>query len=112
MVARLQVAALDHNYSVDRQQAPTKEGVLRFKQEFSKAARAFVVKPIKEEKTWCFRSELQHGIVDRCANGPSQRTLLSAQRERVVVTLGERAGVPKMEKEQAIQQRIQRYTHP
>ncbi|KAK6328926.1 hypothetical protein J4Q44_G00009040 [Coregonus suidteri] len=64
MVARLQVAALDHNYSVDRQQATTKEGVLRF----SKAARAFVVKPIKEEKTWCFRSELLHGIVDCYAN--------------------------------------------
>ncbi|CAB1314733.1 unnamed protein product [Coregonus sp. 'balchen'] len=64
--------------------ATTKEGVLRFKQEFSKAARSFVVKPIKE-KTWCFRSELLHGIVDRCANGPSQRTLQSAQRERVAV---------------------------
>ncbi|CAB1316919.1 unnamed protein product, partial [Coregonus sp. 'balchen'] len=51
MVARLQVAALDHNYSVDRQQATTKEGELRLKQEFSKAARVLVVKPIKEEKT-------------------------------------------------------------
>ncbi|CAB1324762.1 unnamed protein product, partial [Coregonus sp. 'balchen'] len=35
----------------DLEKDTTKEGVLRFKQEFSKAARAFVVKPIKEEKT-------------------------------------------------------------
>ncbi|KAK6328490.1 hypothetical protein J4Q44_G00004680 [Coregonus suidteri] len=32
------------------------------------AARAFVVKSIKAAKTWCFRSELLHGIVDRSAN--------------------------------------------
>ncbi|CAB1335789.1 unnamed protein product [Coregonus sp. 'balchen'] len=46
------------------------------------------------------------------AIGKPVRTPLSAERETVAVTLGERAGVPKMEKEQAIQQRIQRYTRP
>lgn len=68
MAARLQVADLDHNYSVDRQKATRKEGVLSFKQKYKMAARVFVVKPIKE-KTWCFLSEILHGIIDQCANG-------------------------------------------
>ena len=58
MVARLQVAVLDYDYSVNSQQGTKQAGVLKC-----------VVKPIKKEKTWCFRSELLHGIVDRCANG-------------------------------------------
>lgn len=69
ITARLQVAALDHNYSVDRKQARTGEGVLRFKQEFSKGAKAYVVKPIRQSKKWSFRTEILFGIVDRCANG-------------------------------------------
>ena len=43
MEARLKVAALDKNYNIKRQQATTKEGKVRFKQEYSKPALGYVV---------------------------------------------------------------------
>lgn len=69
MKARLQVAALDNNFNNKRQQATTKQGNIRFKQEYSKPAGGYVVKPIKGAKDWSFRRELLIGITNRCARG-------------------------------------------
>lgn len=69
MEGRLQVAALDHNYSVGRSQARTQAGLLKFKQEYSKAAGTYVVKPIPVNKKYSFRKVLLVGIMQRCLKG-------------------------------------------
>lgn len=71
MEGRLRVAALDHNYSVGRDQATTQAGYLQFKQEYSKAAGAYIVKPIPVNKDYSFRRELLVGIMHRCVTGQS-----------------------------------------
>ncbi len=60
---------MDHNHHVDREQAKTKKGQLRFKQQYSKGAGHYVVKPIKVEKEHSYRGELLKGVVDRCQQG-------------------------------------------
>ncbi len=69
MQARLQVAAMDHNYSAEREQACTRAGVARYKQSYSKAAGGYVVKAIKIQKDYSFRQKLLTGIIDRCSKG-------------------------------------------
>ena len=69
MKARLHVAAMDHNYSADRDLATTQAGNSRFKLEYSKPAAQYVTKPIKVKKDWSFRKELLVGIADRCLRG-------------------------------------------
>ena len=69
MKARLSLAALDHNFSAEREQACTKAGVARYKQEFSKSAGGYIVKPIKVDKDYSFRKELLSGITERCLQG-------------------------------------------
>ena len=69
MEARLHVAALDHNYGADRAQATTRAGTLQFKQEYSKPAGTYVVKPIAATKDYSFRTELLRGITHRCSKG-------------------------------------------
>ena len=50
MVARSQLAVMDHNSSIGLNQDKTKTGEKRFKLAFSKVTQAWVVKPIKEKK--------------------------------------------------------------
>ena len=47
MQARLRLAALDNNHHVDRQQATTRNGELRFKLQYSKPAGTYIAKPIR-----------------------------------------------------------------
>ena len=41
---------MDHNNSVERKQAKTKSGKLRYKLQYSRATGYYVVKPIKQDK--------------------------------------------------------------
>jgi len=69
MEARLRLAAMDHNLAVDREQAKTSAGTLKFKLEYSKPAQAYIVKKVKSHKDWSFRKELLAAIKDRCCTG-------------------------------------------
>ena len=69
MKARLNLAAIDHNTSVNRDNATTKTGQLRYKVQYSKAAKAYVVKPVKNPKQHDFRIELLKGITNRAEKG-------------------------------------------
>ena len=69
LTAHLHLAAMDHNNSVERKQAKTKSGKLRYKLQYSKATGDYVVKPIKQAKDHHYRHELLIGITDRCRNG-------------------------------------------
>ncbi len=60
---------MDHNTSVDRKQATTQDGDLRFKVQFSKGAADFVAKPIKEAKDYVYRQDILNGVVRRCNEG-------------------------------------------
>jgi hypothetical protein len=108
MVARLRVAALDHNTTVGREQAQTREGLLRYKLEYSKSAGKYVTKPIKIEKDWSFRKQLINGISDRCSKGPSQRKLLLRRKKNVDKSLGENAGLDKPEKAMSVAAHVTR----
>ena len=50
MVARSQLAVMDHNSSIGLQQDITKRGEKRFKLVFSRITQTWVTKPIKEKK--------------------------------------------------------------
>ena len=66
MKARLHLAALDHNYIVEREQAQTKEGEARYKLQFSKPSMHYVVKPIKVAKEHHYREELIKMVLESC----------------------------------------------
>lgn len=67
--ALLHLAALDHNHAVDRQQAQTKSGRLRYKLQYSKASGDYVVKPVKDIKQHQYRHEILLAVTDRCQKG-------------------------------------------
>ena len=58
MVARSQLAVMDHNSSVDLGQAKTKTGQLRYKQVFSRVTQSWVVKKIKAPKDKCYIDDI------------------------------------------------------
>ena len=62
MVARTQLAALDHNHNCSRPQAANK-GQLRFKVEKPKAHKSWVCKPIKEKKSYQHVSVMLENVV-------------------------------------------------
>uniref|UniRef100_A0A667WS90 Uncharacterized protein n=1 Tax=Myripristis murdjan TaxID=586833 RepID=A0A667WS90_9TELE len=63
--ARLRVAALDHNSSVNREIAKTKEGQKQHKHQYSKSAQQFVVTSRKVDKDYTFRKDIVSGVVLR-----------------------------------------------
>ena len=113
MQARLRLAALDNNHHVDRQQATTRNGELRFKLQYSKPAGTYIAKPIKVAKTYDFRTELLCGVVQRChaTTRVHHQPAASIETDSTVarVTLGERAGIHKPTKKEAIDQYVSRF---
>lgn len=111
MQARLRLAALDNNHHVDRQQATTRKGELRFKLQYSKPAGTYIAKPIKVAKTYDFRTELLCGVVQRCYAKKTRVHQQPAASDSTVtrVTLGERAGIHKPTKKEAIGKYVSRF---
>ena len=50
MIARTQLAVLDHNYSCNQNQARSKSGELRYRYPYSKVSQNWSAKPIMEKK--------------------------------------------------------------
>lgn len=69
ITALLQMGAMDHNHNVQRKQATTAAGQPRYKLQYSKAAKNYVVKPIKEPKKHSYRQELLKSVAARCLEG-------------------------------------------
>jgi hypothetical protein len=67
--ARLRLAALDHNLNTGRPQAITKDGRSRFKLQYSKAAKDYIIKERLESKVYDFRTELLFGVLSSCTEG-------------------------------------------
>ena len=73
MEARMQLAAMDHNSNVNRQQAVVTHprqgsaaaGTVRHSVVWSKATAQWVVKPIREMKSYEFATGILHAMVQR-----------------------------------------------
>ena len=68
MVARTQLAALDNNANTGRQaviKSGERAGEARYKLCFPKANKRWVVKPIKEKKSYQFLSDLLSEVLSR-----------------------------------------------
>ena len=77
MHARTQLAVLDHNCGIGREQARTKDGKLRYKVNYSKVTASWVPKKISTAKDKTYLSE----IITRMWNLPS--TFEQTQMEEV-----------------------------
>ena len=73
MLARTQLAALDHNHNCNRLQALVKtgknKGQQQFKVEKPKANKSWVCKPIKEEKSYQYLSSVMADVVKAKQHG-------------------------------------------
>lgn len=58
MIARTQLAILDHNTNVNRNQAKDANGNLRYRVVFPKRTKDWIAKPIREEKSHTWREEI------------------------------------------------------
>ena len=65
MVARTALAVIDHNFNCGRKQSKTLDGVLRWKVQWSKSSKSFVVKKINEKKSLTFHEDLTQASVQR-----------------------------------------------
>ena len=63
MNVRMQLAILDHNYNIERQQATTLQGQARFKQVFPKSQKRWVAKAIKEDKKFDYLVAMLEEVV-------------------------------------------------
>ena len=71
MVARSMLAALDNNLNAGRSQAHTKAGQPRWKMQWSKASKTYVVKKISASKDYSFRLDLVNHVLERAEEGNS-----------------------------------------
>jgi hypothetical protein len=60
MVARTQLAVMDHNANLARPQASDRKGNLRYKCVFPKRTKEWVAKPIYQSKEHSWREDLLH----------------------------------------------------
>lgn len=69
MIARAQLAALDHNHNCSRKQAVVKHGSalgsLRYNLVFPKVRKTWMAKPIKEEKSYGHLDALMESILQQ-----------------------------------------------
>ena len=84
-------------------------GMPRFKIQYSKAAMAYVAKPIRVEKEHEYRQELLTGILDQCERGPALRQLLKTTPSAKEKTIGEHHGAEKPENKTVIEKRLSRF---
>ena len=74
MSARTQLAALDRNANAGRKQAVVQSGIhsgeARYKVSFPKTQKQWVVKPIKEKKSYVHVDSLMADAVKVCYSGP------------------------------------------
>lgn len=95
--ARLRLAALDHNYNVQREQAVSATGKTAVKVQFSKAAKAYVIKKVPVKKTHEYIEEIVQMIMCKAAEKTSISAIkLPYQKPK---SLGEHHGIEKKEED-------------
>ena len=65
MQTRLQLAAMDHNYNVDRKLAKDKEGNPLVRQAYTKAKKQWILRNVYEGKEYSYLSDIMRHIVQR-----------------------------------------------
>ena len=72
MVARTQLATLDHNHNTGRNQATTATGEeKRYKLVFPKAKKQWVAKPIYEAKSYSYLDEMMTKVIEAREKKPN-----------------------------------------
>ena len=111
MVARTQLAALDNNYNIKRQQAVIQEGPrsgeARYRKSFPKTHKRWVAKPVKEKKSYAFLSELQLKVLELCEDGMDAAQIKPLD---IVEVPSNIASVPAPHKQEIIQRHRSRFT--
>ena len=81
MVARTALAALDNNHNIGRQHARTQTGELRYKVAYPKGRRDWVAKPITEDKSYHYITDMMTSVVAlRCSDtSPSNHKFTRSQ---------------------------------
>lgn len=106
--ARLRVAALDHNHNVIRENASNRDGEKQMKHYFSKAAKQYVVAPVKKEKDYSFRKDIVAGALKSCEALSIRKALREHPKERLV-TIAEHRGIKKPDKEVSVSTHLSRF---
>ena len=103
MIARSQLAVLDHNSGVDAVQSETKAGDKRVKLQFSKVTQSWVVKNIKEPKQ---KAYIEHILFEIFETVSSNETYESPKLENVPSNI---APIEKPSKEECIKNKKTRF---
>ena len=74
MIARTQLAALDHNNNVDRSQATTAHEQKRYKAVFPKAKKQWIATPIIEPKSYGYLNDMLVAVLERSTPHKSLKT--------------------------------------
>ena len=64
MIARTELAALDNNHNLGRQQATTSIGMPRYRVAFPKGRKDWVAKPISEAKSYSYIANMMTRVVE------------------------------------------------
>jgi hypothetical protein len=65
MLARIQLAALDHNHNIDREHATTTDGRKRYKVVYPKATKTWVAKPIAKPKNYNYIDDIVSSVIQK-----------------------------------------------
>ncbi|XP_063074114.1 uncharacterized protein LOC134464652 isoform X2 [Engraulis encrasicolus] len=108
MRARTQLAIMDHNENVGRQQATTKEGDLRWQFSFSRQSADWVTKPIYTKTTQNFRKDIMDSVLEMRDNPSIDYTQRNKapHRKRLLHNI---ATVPRPEKAVLLARRTSRF---
>ena len=71
MIARTQLAALDHNNNVHRSQATTAQEERRYRVVFPKAKKSWITKPIMEAKSYQYVDGMLAAVVEQRKSNPT-----------------------------------------
>ena len=103
MCVRTQLAILDHNHNIERQQVTTLEGQPRYKLEFPKRSKRWIAKPIKEKKSNSYIDFMLEELVNPTRNVDEFTIELPNLPDNI-------APIPRPPLEQAVSEHITRFS--
>ena len=85
MLARTQLAALDHNHNTGRRQATTSSGEVRYKVVFPKPTKIWVAKPITESKSYGYLQGILKAVLNKRQLNPQPLRKHKARQPPVIL---------------------------
>ena len=85
MLARTQLAALDHNHNTGRGQATTSSGEMRYNMVFPKPIKIWVAKPIAESKSYGYLQGILKAVLNKRQQNPQPLRKHKARQPPVIL---------------------------